>query len=267
MKPNSQSNGSAHSVQRGSGRPVVLLHGIAASVFTWEPILDPLAAAGYRALALDLLGHGDSAKPEHADGYQIDAYYQHFLDWLKEQALTEPLRLIGHSMGAYLSLKFAQQHPESVERMVLINPFYDPKQLSAWLKLSTDRPELSARVIESAPEWLVHPLVRLNPNLAAGLSSETTQRMASDYRRMDPKIIHTVSTIQDLSEMLPSIQTKTLVIWGDKDLTLTPTSFGKLVEIMPNARGFPLRGVGHTPHLSRSSEVSRAILDFFQQTE
>ena len=267
MKPNLQSNGSAHSVQRGSGQPVVLLHGIASSVFTWESILEPLAVAGYRALALDLLGHGDSVKPDHADGYQIEAYYQHFLNWLGEQQLDRPLRLIGHSLGAYLSLKYAQQHPELIDRMVLINPFYDPRQLSAWLKLSTARPELSARVLESAPEWLILPLVRLNPNLAAGLPHETIQRMASDYRRMNPKIIHTVNTIQNLSEMLPSIQTKTLVIWGNKDLTLTPTSFGKLVELMPNAHGFPLRGVGHSPHLARSREVSKAILDFFQQTE
>ena len=50
-------------VQAGEGAPVIMLHGLAASLHDWDALLPALARAGYAGYALDILGHGDSAKP------------------------------------------------------------------------------------------------------------------------------------------------------------------------------------------------------------
>jgi pimeloyl-ACP methyl ester carboxylesterase len=76
-------------VRRGNGAPVVLLHGIAASHHDWDDLLPVLEKNGRCAYALDLLGHGESAKPA-SPAYQMEWLYNHFLHWLKDYQKSFP---------------------------------------------------------------------------------------------------------------------------------------------------------------------------------
>jgi pimeloyl-ACP methyl ester carboxylesterase len=253
----------AYSEQHGSGsQPLLLLHGMGASLRAWDGLLPALHDGGYATYALDLLGHGDSAKFNGADDANIELYYQHFTEWLDELKVQQPLSIVAHSMGGYLALAYAQRNPGAVRRLVLVDPFFKPAQLSPWLRATTQRARLSSRLMRRAPRWLVHTGVRLNRNIAAGLSRPVTRQMAADYQRMDPRITHTPASTQDLSELLPQVQARTLVIWGKSDLTLAPGSFPQLIHLLPNAIGLPIRGAGHTPHMTHVPVVSRAVLNF-----
>ncbi len=66
----------------GEGPPVILIHGMAASLEGWELIRPDLEAAGYQVLALDLPGHGDSLKPKTRSAYHIEEIYNHFVNWI-----------------------------------------------------------------------------------------------------------------------------------------------------------------------------------------
>src|SRR5919108_3805646 len=97
----------ANYVQQGSGTPVILIHGLAASLHDWDDLSPELAANGYAAYAPDLLGHGDSPKPE-SRAYQMDWIFEHFSRWMRSLRLDEPAILVGHSMGGYVALEYAR---------------------------------------------------------------------------------------------------------------------------------------------------------------
>src|SRR3990172_4590171 len=66
-------NGRVNYVQQGKGMPVILTHGMAASLHDWDDLLPELSGSGFAGYALDLLGHGDSHKPAHYNEYTADS--------------------------------------------------------------------------------------------------------------------------------------------------------------------------------------------------
>ena len=70
-------------VQQGTGSPVILVHGLAASLHDWDALLPELASAGYAAYALDLLGHGESFKPLARTEYTVESVFAHFWQFHK----------------------------------------------------------------------------------------------------------------------------------------------------------------------------------------
>lgn len=259
-------DGGYHYLEAGQGEPVVLLHGIASSLHSWQDLMPSLAARGFRAFALDMLGHGNSYKPENPEAYSIQGYYRHFLDWLELISLNgDRLSIIAHSMGAYLALLFAREHPEQLRRIVLLDPFYKPDQMSWGLKMSARRPKLSASIMRATPGWLAYPMVRYSPQVAKEIPTDKLDQMARDYARVHPNIVYTAPSTRDLTDQLPKIKTQALVIWGEKDPTLDPTSYPELVEALPDARGKSIPKTGHMPHLARLDEVQREVLAFLNE--
>jgi pimeloyl-ACP methyl ester carboxylesterase len=100
------------------GEVVVLLHGLASDADTWDKAIRPLADHGLRVIAPDLLGHGQSDKPDSA--YLLSDFAEslrQFLDALDVAAAT----LCGHSFGGAIAMFFGSQHPERVARVVLVS--------------------------------------------------------------------------------------------------------------------------------------------------
>ena len=79
----------ANYVQQGTGTPVIMIHGIAASLHDWDELIPELTKNGYASYALDLLGHGDSPKP-NSRAYQMDWMFEHFMNWIRSLRLTQP---------------------------------------------------------------------------------------------------------------------------------------------------------------------------------
>src|SRR5512147_104346 len=118
----------ANFIQQGTGTPVILIHGLAASLHDWDDLIPELAKNGYASYAPDLLGHGDSPKLD-SRAYQIDWMLEHFFQWMKSLRLTEPAILIGHSLGGYIALEYARRVSAWTRGLVLVNPFYSRSQL------------------------------------------------------------------------------------------------------------------------------------------
>ncbi|MEW5869608.1 MAG: alpha/beta hydrolase [Chloroflexota bacterium] len=251
-----------------NGRPtVILVHGLAASRYDWDALLPALASVGYRALAVDLLGHGDSDKPADRKAYTVESFYQAFEAWIDALNLQPPLRLVGHSLGGYLSLKYCMRHPGWVQTLALISPLYRLGQVSPLLRLFRHRPGVGARALRAVPlEWINLALSWDNINLA-GFSPQARQRIALDYKRASPDILRVVGNIPDLMPYVEGVRVRTLVVWGGHDLTLNPRSFQPLVERLPDAVGQCLAHSGHQPHIGQPMKVNRMVLDFLDGHE
>ncbi len=246
----------------GQGNPVLLFHGIAASNLDWEFLSPLLVKHGFRTIRPDLPGHGESIKPKDPPSFTFDWLYQTVRGWIEELHLDQELILIGHSLGGLISLRLANDLPDKVDRLVLIDPFFHHQQLSPFLRFVNRRPELCGKALDAAPPWLIHAIITMDINNLLAFDRKTRRQIATDYKRASPYIPHLVRTVPEPGFDPGRITQPTLVIWGDKDLSLAPETFSRLIAMLPNARGYPVIGAGHQPHLSHPSKVNHVILNF-----
>lgn len=271
---NDQNDGSvavihANDVQGGSGAPIIMIHGLAASLHDWDMLLPELVTRGYASYALDLLGHGLSAKPKQLEYYTGDSVFAHMESWVNSLKLNEPIILIGHSLGGYMSLQFALHNPERVRALILVNPFYSQRQLPPALRFFLRRPLLNTKLIELTPYWLFRILIDVT-SLQFGHSNEKMHNLpelvriqtALDYKRAAPGIYNIPRTLRDLVPNLPRIKQPTLVIWGARDQTIDPKTFLELVEKLPNVHSEIMPVCGHVPHQCHATDFNKKVLDF-----
>ena len=258
-----------NSVQVGKGAPIILVHGLAASLHDWDALLLELIARGYASYALDLLGHGESAKPPKIDQYTSDSVFAHMQGWIDSLELEQPAILIGHSLGGYMALQFAAQYPERMRALVLVNPFYTQSQLPPMLRFFLRRPLLNTAVIRNTPYWLFRLFVDVS-SLQFGNSNEKFHTLpeevriqtALDYKRAAPGIYNIPRTLRDLTPELSHISQPTLVIWGARDQTINPKTFPALVKKLSNARGEVMPICGHVPHQCHAKTFNDKVFAF-----
>ena len=253
-----------HYVVDGDGPPVILIHGISASLADWWRLMPLLVSAGYRAIAVDLLGHGDSPKPQDPDAYTAENVYTSLEDWIDSLGLETPFYLVGHSLGGYMSLTYALNHPDRVRAMVLINPLYSLSQLTRVLDLFMPLASVGVGLLKAAPQWLVNSFLSYNDSFLTKLDSETRWAYARDIKRASPNFLRIPASAPDLTPKLPSITPVTLVLWGVDDKIEKAESFTPLVSGLYNATGKGIEDCGHHPHQGKPDLVSRMLLDFFQ---
>lgn len=261
----------AHYAQAGEKGPaVVILHGWAASLKQWESFLAILASAGYTAYAVDLPGHGQAPRLSHR--YSIKDYLDYLCRWMRALDIRDPI-LLGHSMGGYLSLQYALDHPGAVRGLMLVNPLYDYHQLGDHHQLMRrvlGGPEMltvGEFIFRHAPVWLIEASHVWNRHDVGGMSRPVRRQISLDYKQADPHIVQTILTVDDLLPYLHQVSVPTLVTWGCRDHLLSPDSFETLVDMLPTAQGHCFADVGHHPHLVCAQGFTELTLDFLHQIE
>ena len=257
----------ANSIEKGEGAPVILIHGLAASLYDWETLMPKLASAGYHSYALDILGHGESPKPE-ARSYKLKWVLRHLEQWIDSLDLFQPFILIGHSLGSYLAMRYTLRHPELVRAMVLASPFYRLDQLPYILRSTYRRPTLNALVMERLPRWVFQMAVDFTSQSMGRIGEGTNYlpeeirfQTALDYKRTHPGAFNIPNTVHDLTSKLPAIKQPTLVVWGTHDQTLRPDLFQPLVKALPNVQSHTLKA-GHVPHQSHGEDFNKIVVNF-----
>jgi len=271
-------------VQQGVGSPVILTHGLAASLHDWDDLLPELAGAGYAGYALDLLGHGESHKPKYQNEYTFEAVFDHFSAWLDSLVFADsplpaeslnrpaPLILIGHSLGGGLSLQYARRYPERVRALVLVNPFYDIHQLPPILQLAFRRKLINTTLLDRLPYRLFRFFVDMTSvNFYIGnrethvMPEHIRYQTALDYTRAASGIYNIPRSLPDLTSDLSRIQQPTLLLWGNRDQSLDPRSFPKIRDLLPNvvvSNHFPI--CGHVPHQCHPEQLNPHVMEFLK---
>lgn len=256
-------------VQQGQGQPVILIHGLAASLHDWDDLIPVLAQNGYAAYALDLLGHGESGKPP-SRAYHIEWLFSHLVSWIDSLNLPSPPVLIGHSLGGYLALEYARRFAARTRGLILVNPFFRLSQLPLLLRLSYRRPTINATIVERTPEWLfrlIADATTLVLDHGNGGPSSLPERVRIqtilDYQRTAPGVYNLPNTLQDLTPYLSSLQLPVLVLWGERDATLSPRSFLELIRALPRAQGRSLPA-GHVLHQTHVTLFNQWVIEFLR---
>jgi pimeloyl-ACP methyl ester carboxylesterase len=265
-----ENNQTVSFVQQGVGAPVILTHGLAASLHDWDDLLPALADAGYAGYALDLFGHGESCKPTDHSQFTFDAVFDHFSAWVDSLNLTEPLILVGHSLGGGVVLQYALRFPERVRALVLVNPFYEIEQLPSLTRFLFKNQLLNTALIDYTPYQFFRIFIDLTsvsfhkghrePHV---LPDHIRHQTALDFARASSGIYNIPYTLPYLTSELSRIQQPTLLLWGLRDQTLAPDSFPRIQNLLPNlvaSHTFPV--CGHVPHQCHPDQFNPHVMEF-----
>lgn len=264
-----------------NGRTVVLLHGKNFCGATWEGVIGPLAAAGYRVVVPDQVGFCKSTKPAtyQMSFHQLAANTRSLLG---EIGITRPI-LVGHSMGGMLAVRYALSFPDDTSALVLVNPI----GLEDWSAkgvpgrtidaLLEGERKTNASAIRSYQQKTYYDgrwrpefdrWVDMLASMYAGPDRERTalsQARASDMIFWQP-VVHE----------FPRLSVPTVLMIGERDTTAIgkdrappeiAATLGRYPELardaerrIPKARLVTFPKLGHAPHIEEPGKFNAALL-------
>ena len=248
---------------RGRPRAILLVHGIGANGARDSSEQIAWLRESFHVVAVDLPGFGQSDK---LDALYTPANYVGVLKHVADRFLERPFVLVGHSMGALVSLRYAARHPDDVERLVVLSVpgvLHRHATTSRYLAsfLGVTRTEFeSLSWLARLPGKLLTPLERLGVD-PYGILADPGQRR--DLLDGEPtNIAGLAAAIDDLQRELPAVRAETLIIWGGED-PITPLRIGRvLARTLPRARLEVIENAAHTP-MTDTPHGLRAVLEPF----
>lgn len=260
----------------GSGPVLLLLHGIAGSSRAWKEVMPDLAAS-YTVIAPDMLGHGESAKP--MGDYSLGAYASGMRDLMVALDI-ERASVIGQSFGGGVAMQLAYQHPEMVERLVLVDAGGLGREVSWMLRAITlpgaelvlpfifPKPArgVGDRISSALAERGVHAPRLAEMWRAFGSLTEVDNR-AAFVRTMRAVIDPGGQSVSAMDRLYLASHLPTLIVWGDQD-TIIPVSHAYAAhEAIPGSELAIIEGSGHFPHTENPREFTTILMDFLSRTE
>src|SRR6202789_3985766 len=225
-----------HYLVGGSGRPLVLVHGLGSRGSDRANLIPQLIDSGHRVYALDLLGYGYSAQPRDA-GYSISDQAAMVEGFLDSQHLQQ-VDMAGWSMGGWIAMKVALQQPERIRRLVLLD--------SAGLrfKLGFDpalfQPESPTDL--AALEELLVP----HPRPLPGFLAMAMLRRGDDIGWVVRRSVQSMMTGEDLVDgKLGALTMPVLIGWGEQDRLIPLSVAYKLHQEIFQAFFDVYAGCGH----------------------
>ena len=238
----------------GTGTPLLLVHGLGARSEDWTPEMPAYAKNGFRVYAIDLLGCGRTDRPDipYTIGQQVDLI-QGFLNAMH----VEKADVTGWSMGGWVALEFALQHPQRVHRLVAMD--------SAGLKFET---KLSPDILEPNT---VPQLERLETVLMAhhyyipGFVQRDVLRTMESHRKVVHRML--LSLLREQGEFagrLGQLQMPVLLVWGAQDALIPPSAGARLHGAIPQSVLELYPGCGHMGPATCSDRMVPKVIDFLR---
>lgn len=262
------SQGQTHYIWNGPDHThvVVLIHGLSSPSWVFTGLERGLVRAGYRVLTYDLYGRGYS---DRVSGAQTLAFHTRQLgDLIEALGIDAPVTLLGYSMGGAIATRFAAEHSDIVERLILLAPagiIYRPGRLlrfahragplGNWLwglfggnvlRRAAQADARKPTVIPDLAERIDAELGRKG-YLAAILSSERhtlSEDLAADHREIAAMYIPTKA------------------IWGEKDPVIPVKAMGELTRLNRQAHQEVIPGAGHGLAYTNPKEILETIREF-----
>ena len=265
-----ETNGISFSViDAGSGPGVLLLHGFPDSSYVWRNQISALTDAGFRVVAPDLRGFGESDKPEGVDAYTMGVLLSDVRGILRVLGLPR-VHVVGHDWGAALAWMYAITKPDRVDRLVALSVGHpgnfaprSMRQLQlSWYILLFQFPGLAEALIPRDDWRFLKGWARGTGDLDRyqrdlGRPGALTAAL-NWYRANDPPM-----RMLEPTPEFPKIDMPVLGVWGAKDAALTEESMVDSEKFV----GGPWRyerfdDAGHWLQLERPERLNGLLLEF-----
>ena len=261
-----------HYRDEGEGFQIVLIHGTAASLHTWDAWTDELKKTN-RVIRMDLPAFGITGPNKNAD-YSIEAYTT-FLHSFLEKLKLEKFHLAGNSLGGNIAWDYTADYPSKVEKLILVDASGLPtnKSQPAIFKMAKT-PILNSLFLYITPRFLI----KKNIEEVYEDDSKITDELINRYHKMALRVGNRKAFIDRAKtdfkldaqvnlEKLKSIQTPTLLIWGAKDLWIPLANGIRMNEILVNSKLEVLENSGHVPMEENPIESLKLMNDFLLTSE
>ncbi len=261
--------GELYVIERGDpdAPPVVLVHGITLSSSVWARQLRSLADAGFRAIAVDERGHGESTVGD--SGHSIENLAADLRSVLTVLDLHDAL-LVGHSMGGMAVQALAVHHPETIAERVtgLVLVSTSPRTMMS-------DAHRTRHGIERVTGWVPDVgMVLRQRNLGLLVARlgfgddpdprcvEATRQMLAACSRETLREAGRALLELDLTPFLPDLDVPTLVVVGSADLLTPPRDARHIADLIPGARLVEMPRAGHMLMYERTAELDELLVDF-----
>ena len=255
-----------HYNDRGAGEPVIFLHGGgqgAGGWTNWKRNLDVFAAAGYRAIAPDAFGYGLSSKPD--DGtFDFDTLMDYLVKLFDHLGL-ERVTLVGNSMGGAMSIRYAQENPERVNKLVVMGPggigpmerYLAMPAIQRLKELGQEEGGFTSDKLRRFLEYMAYD--------KADVDDELVNERYEVARTQPARVFQTLS-IGDLRPGLDKLKNlPTMVLWGRDDRACPVESGMEIMQACDNARLIVFSQCGHWVQYERAELFNRLCLDFLRE--
>jgi pimeloyl-ACP methyl ester carboxylesterase len=256
-------------MEAGTGRPVLMLHGLGGTKISFLPTVAALAP-DYRVIAMDAPGFGDSDKPI---GSYDAAFMARWAAALLDALGIDRADVLGHSMGGRVALELGMGHPDRVRSLMLMTPsmaWRGEKRWAPYLRLL--RPELG--FLQPAPRPVVEAFVRrIVPGANGGWSAAGIDEFLRAYLSPRGRVAFYAAARQIYLEdgdgpdgfwtRLERCAPRSLFLWGRRD-PIVPIGFARHVaEALPAADHVEL-DCGHIPQFERPAQTHAALAAFLR---
>ena len=251
-----------HYIEKGEGFPVVLVHGIGQSLYTWRNSIDILAEH-LHVFAPDLLGYGYSDKPDI--GYSIGDHanmIQAFMDAMH----IEKAYIIGFGSGGTFALDFIIRNPERVEKAVLISPGGLTKNHPFFVRM-LDNSFLGKIFIRMLNQSTIRRLLEDTFFDQTCVDDRIVEEYARPLMSGEAKsvLLRSISAYDDAGvlENLRLVEHRVLLYWGEDDKWHVPAMAELFHAALKNSDIATIRNCGHMLHEEKYEKFNETALDFF----
>jgi pimeloyl-ACP methyl ester carboxylesterase len=264
-------------VWEGKGKEVLCVHGITANCRSWDVIASSLAPQ-HKVIAMDLRGRGLSDSP--ASGYSVEKHCRDILALMDDRRMDRAV-LMGHSLGAFISLVFAANYPGRVDRLILVDgggnlSAAQMTKVFAGIKPSLDRlgkvfPDFESYLapLKQAPflqpwnsffeTYFRYEVEDVNGGVRSRIRPEHIEEEAGNLRNMDSSQFYEKVTASTL------ILRATKGMLAEDDLVLPADVAERMVREIPKARKVDVQGTNHYSILFQPNPSrDQALLEFLR---
>ncbi|MGB8688778.1 MAG: alpha/beta hydrolase, partial [Microcoleus sp.] len=247
----------------GSGQPLLMLHGFFGEKTCWLPLIE-LLQSQFRCISLDMLGFGESSKPEICYDVALEVA---FVRQVVEQLNIDPCCIIGHSFGGWVASAYALKYTNSVSSLVLAAPagIRDDSFCGQYDAL---RPLLWKTPIVDLALQLAKPFANL-----AGKSNELQQILGWRQELMSQPVARSFlmsrmrpeDAIDTVEKDIQKLQIPTLVITGDSDETIPLWHCQTYANQIPKAQLAIIPNATHGLPQTQAEMMANLICQFLGQ--
>ena len=250
----------AYLEREADGEAIVLVHGFAADKDNWVRFARRLPR-GYRVIALDLPGHGDSSFDPNAT-YDATTFAKSLTRVAEELDLAQ-FHLVGNSLGGWIATLYAADNPNKVLTLSLIDSagVVPPKPSELQLAmLDGDNPLLveTEEDFERLMDFVFYRQPFLPWPLRPAMARSFTQRSAINRKIWDD----VSANLDDVVPLLGTLSMPVLVVWGEQDRVLHVSSVDVYRRHVPDIRTVVMTECGHAPMAERPDETAGYVTGF-----